>query len=101
MRGRCGTCSGWHRRRSTTTGSDERWTPAPKLDHIVGSVGAAAIAGFGLDVARVHWDMTSISPHGDYEQPHEAFATPKFGHVSAQVLAAQRLDRAARVDYVV
>jgi hypothetical protein len=53
---------------------------APKLDHIVGSVGAAAIAGFGLDVARMHWDMTSISLYGDYEQPDEAFATPKFGH---------------------
>jgi hypothetical protein len=31
---------------------------APKLDAIVGSVGARAIAAFGLQVARLHWDMT-------------------------------------------
>src|SRR6266487_1650261 len=34
---------------------------APELDQIVGSVGARAIAVFGVDVARLHWDMTSIS----------------------------------------
>jgi Domain of unknown function (DUF4277) len=33
---------------------------APKLEAIVGSVGARAIAAFGLEVARLHWDMTSI-----------------------------------------
>lgn len=31
---------------------------APELEHIVGSVGARAIAVFGIDVARLHWDMT-------------------------------------------
>ena len=31
---------------------------AAKLDRIVGSVGAQAIAAFGLEVARLHWDMT-------------------------------------------
>jgi len=31
---------------------------APELDRIVGSVGAQAIAVFGLDVARLRWDMT-------------------------------------------
>jgi len=31
---------------------------APALDQIVGSVGARAIAVFGVDVARLHWDMT-------------------------------------------
>jgi Domain of unknown function (DUF4277) len=31
---------------------------APTLEAIVGSVGAQAIATFGLDVARLHWDMT-------------------------------------------
>jgi hypothetical protein len=28
------------------------------LDAIVGSVGAQAIAAFGVEVARLHWDMT-------------------------------------------
>lgn len=53
---------------------------ALNLEGIVGSVGAAAIAAFGLDVARLHWDMTSISLFGDYCDPQEGFATPRFGH---------------------
>ncbi|MFA1544646.1 IS1634 family transposase [Actinomadura monticuli] len=53
---------------------------APHLDRIVGSVGVAAIEAFGIDVARLHWDMTSVSMHGDYEQVQEGFAAPRFGH---------------------
>ncbi|MGH3157181.1 MAG: hypothetical protein ACRDNF_11470, partial [Streptosporangiaceae bacterium] len=33
---------------------------APRLDEVTGSVGAAAITEFGVDVARLHWDMTSV-----------------------------------------
>jgi len=53
---------------------------APKLDAIVGSVGAQAIAAFGLQVARLHWDMTSISLYGAYDQPEDGFIAPRFGH---------------------
>ena len=53
---------------------------APELDRIVGSVGAQAIAAFGIDVSRLHWDMTSISLYGAYDQADPEFATPKFGH---------------------
>jgi transposase len=53
---------------------------APELDQIVGSVGARAIAVFGVDVARLHWDMTSISLSGVYEEPEEGFIAPRFGH---------------------
>lgn len=53
---------------------------APQVDSIAGSVGAAAIEVFGIDVSRMHWDMTSISLHGEYEQPDEDYAAPKFGH---------------------
>src|SRR5512132_215476 len=53
---------------------------APQLDAIVGSVGAQAIAAFGLDAARLHWDMTSISLYGAYQEPEEGFITPRFGH---------------------
>lgn len=53
---------------------------APHLDQIAGSAGVAAIAAFGIDVARMHWDMTSISVHGQYEQNEEGFAAPGFGH---------------------
>jgi transposase len=53
---------------------------APELDRIVGSAGAQAIAAFGVDVSRLHWDMTSVSLFGAYEQAEDQFATPKFGH---------------------
>jgi hypothetical protein len=53
---------------------------APRLERIVGSVGARAIAAFGLEVARLHWDMTSISLYGAYDDPEEGFIAPRFGH---------------------
>lgn len=53
---------------------------ASVLDKITGSVGLAAIEAFGLDVTRMHWDMTSISLHGAYPEIDEDFAVPKFGH---------------------
>jgi hypothetical protein len=31
-------------------------------------VGAAAITEFGVDVSRLHWDLTSISRYGAYPQ---------------------------------
>src|SRR6266511_4033021 len=48
-------------------------------DPVVGSVGARAIAVFGVDVARLHWDMTSISLYGVYEEVETGFAAPKWG----------------------
>lgn len=53
---------------------------APELDHIVGSVGAQAISVFGLDTSRLHWDMTSISLYGAYDQADTDHPAPKFGH---------------------
>ncbi|MEV4581433.1 IS1634 family transposase [Nonomuraea jabiensis] len=53
---------------------------APYLDQVAGSVGLAAIEAFGLEVARLHWDMTSISLHGDYDDAEPGFARPRFGH---------------------
>jgi transposase len=53
---------------------------APELDHLVGSVGAQAIAAFGIDVSRLHWDMTSISLYGAYDQTDPEFTMPRFGH---------------------
>ncbi|MFG1620251.1 IS1634 family transposase [Nonomuraea wenchangensis] len=53
---------------------------APHLDQLAGSVGLAAIEAFGLDVTRLHWDMTSISLHGDYDDAEPGFARPRFGH---------------------
>ena len=53
---------------------------APELDQIAGTVGIAAIQQFGLDVSRVHWDMTSISLYGACPEADQEYATPKFGH---------------------
>jgi transposase len=53
---------------------------APNLEQLIGSVGARAIATFGLEAARLHWDMTSISLYGAYEEPEEGFIAPRFGH---------------------
>jgi transposase len=53
---------------------------APRVDQVVGSVGARAVTTFGIDIARLHWDMTSISLYGDYDDPDEGFVTPAYGH---------------------
>jgi hypothetical protein len=53
---------------------------APQLDAIVGGVGAAAITEFGVDVARLHWDMTSISLYGAYPEVDEEYPAPRWGH---------------------
>ena len=53
---------------------------APVLEQVTGSVGAAAIGAYGIDVSQLHWDMTSISLHGDYQTTDEEFARPRFGH---------------------
>jgi transposase len=55
---------------------------APKLDAVAGSVGAAAIAEFGIDTSKIHWDMTSMSVYGAYpEQDQDPdFPQVKYGH---------------------
>jgi hypothetical protein len=53
---------------------------APHLDQIVGSVGATAIDAFGIDVTRLHWDMTSVSLYGAYDDVGDGFPAPGWGH---------------------
>ncbi|SES50144.1 protein of unknown function, partial [Streptomyces sp. yr375] len=55
---------------------------APHLERIAGTVGARAIAEFGIDVSRLHWDMTSMSVHGAYpeEGQDEQYPVIKYGH---------------------
>ena len=53
---------------------------APHLDAITGAIGAAAISEFGVDVARLHWDMTSISLYGAYPEADEEYPAPRWGH---------------------
>ncbi len=53
---------------------------APALAGIVGSVGLNAIASFGIDVSRIHWDITSMSLFGDYDDLQAGFVEPSYGH---------------------
>lgn len=53
---------------------------APHLQEITGSVGAQAIAEFGIDTAQIHWDMTSMSMFGAYEDQEEEFPQVRYGH---------------------
>jgi transposase len=53
---------------------------APALASVVGSVGVNAIARFGIDTSRIHWDMTSVSLFGDYDGAEAGFAEPSYGH---------------------
>ncbi len=53
---------------------------APVLEEVTGSVGAAAIAAYGIDVSQLHWDMTSVSLYGQYEAAEQEYAQPRFGH---------------------
>lgn len=53
---------------------------APHLEEITGSVGAQAIAEFGIDTTQIHWDMTSMSLFGAYEDQEEDFPQVRYGH---------------------
>jgi hypothetical protein len=48
---------------------------AEHVDEIIGSVGATAI-----DVTRLHWDMTSVSLNGAYDDADPNFPAPGWGH---------------------
>ena len=62
---------------------------APEQERISGTVGAQAIARFGVEVTRLHWDMTSISLHGAYEEPEPGFATPRLGQTDGSPAGPQ------------
>ena len=52
--------------------------PAP--GKITGAVAVRAIGAFGIDISQLHWDMTSFSLYGAYEQPDEDYPAPAYGH---------------------
>lgn len=53
---------------------------AGQREHVTSEVAMAAIDAFGIDVSRVHWDMTSISLYGDYEAVYASHPVPEYGH---------------------
>src|SRR5260370_366338 len=52
---------------------------APHLDEIIGGVGGAAVTEFGVDVSRLHWDLTPISLYGAYPQADQEDPAPRGG----------------------
>jgi transposase len=53
---------------------------APHLEEITGAVAIRAIGAFGIDISQLHWDMTSFSLYGAYEQLDEDYPAPAYGH---------------------
>lgn len=53
---------------------------APHLDQIIGTIGATAIDVFGIDVTRLHWDMTSVSLYGAYDHADPDYPAVGWGH---------------------
>ncbi|MHB8508559.1 MAG: IS1634 family transposase [Candidatus Dormibacteria bacterium] len=55
---------------------------AGQLDEVTGALGMAAIAAFGVDAARLHWDFTSVAFCGEYAHQDESSPRIGFGHSS-------------------
>jgi len=53
---------------------------APHLEQITSAAAVRAIAAFDIDISRLHWDMTSFSLHGAYDQTDEDYPEPRYGH---------------------
>jgi len=53
-----------------------------RLDEVAGAVALSAIANFGADAARLHWDFTSVAFCGAYRDQAEGAPHIGFGHSS-------------------
>jgi hypothetical protein len=51
---------------------------AGRLDEVAGALALSAIAAFGVDAARLHWDFTSVAFCGAYVDQDPA--APRIGH---------------------
>jgi hypothetical protein len=69
---------------------------AEHVDEIVGSVGATAIDVFGIDVTRLHWDMTSVSLYGAYDHVDDGFAAPAWGRPKDRRTDLKQIRRGSR-----
>jgi len=55
---------------------------AEHVDELSGALGMAAIAAYGLDAARLHWDFTSVAFCGDYPKQDPKAPQVAYGHSS-------------------
>ena len=53
---------------------------APRLEQITSAAAVRAITAFDIDISRLHWDMTSFSLHGAYDDADEDYPEPRYGH---------------------
>ena len=53
---------------------------APHLEQITSAAAVRAITAFDIDISRLHWDMTSFSLHGAYDDTDEDYPEPRYGH---------------------
>jgi transposase len=53
-----------------------------RLDHIAGAAALSAVANFGADAARLHWDFTSVAFCGGYAEQDPKAPQIGFGHSS-------------------
>lgn len=56
----------------------------PHLETLKGSIGWRAIDEFGIDTAVWHWDFTSLSFHGAYEEQDSDGPQVTYGHSKAR-----------------
>nr|WP_211118167.1 hypothetical protein [Streptomyces sp. RPA4-2] len=71
---------------------------APELQRIAGTVEAGAIAEFGIDVGRLHWDVISMSAHSACPTEGEDANYPvmKYGHPNDRRGTSSRSKRGIR-----
>jgi transposase len=55
---------------------------AGRLDELAGALAMAAVASYGLDAARLHWDFTSVAFCGAYAEQDMRAPVVGFGHSS-------------------
>ena len=55
---------------------------AGRLDQVAGALALSAVAGFGLEAARLHWDFTSVAFCGAYADQDQEAPEIGFGHSS-------------------
>jgi transposase len=53
---------------------------APRLEEITSAVAVRAITAFDIGISQLHWDMTSFSLHGAYDETDEDYPEPRYGH---------------------
>jgi transposase len=67
------------------------------LDEVTGALGLQAVAQYGVDAARLHWDFTSVAFCGEYADQDPAAPQIAFGHSSDRKTHCRQLKVAQAV----